>query len=289
MAQLQGKIAWVTGAGTGIGEAAALALAEEGATLVLTGRRRDKLDGVAKRVKAGGGTAYVQPGDLMKSATAQKIANFIKAKLGRLDILVNNAGLNILERSWSQLEPAGADEVIGANLSGAFYCVIAALPMMREQKDGILIHTASWAGRWVGPLSGPAYVAAKHGAVAMSHSINMEECIYGIRSTCVCPGEVATPILDKRPVPVSQADRDKMVQAEDCGDLIRYIACLPKHVCINEVVISPTWNRGYVPGALALTKPSGAKPSGAKPSGEKSAAKKSGRAKGATAKGRRRA
>jgi NADP-dependent 3-hydroxy acid dehydrogenase YdfG len=123
---------------------------------------------------------------------------------------------------------------------------MAVLPIMRRQKDGVLIHTSSWAGRWVSPLSGSAYNAAKHGVVAMSHGINMEECVNGIRSCVVCPGEVATPILDKRPVPVSQEDRAKMVQSEDCGDLIRYIACLPPHVCINEVVISPTWNRGYV-------------------------------------------
>ncbi len=80
----------------------------------------------------------------------------------------------------------------------------------------------------------------------MSHTINMEECVNGIRSTALCPGEVATPILDKRPVPVSAEDRAKMVQPEDCGDLIRTIACLPPHVCINEVWITPTWNRGYV-------------------------------------------
>jgi NADP-dependent 3-hydroxy acid dehydrogenase YdfG len=117
---------------------------------------------------------------------------------------------------------------------------------MRAQKDGLLIHTASFAGRFVGPLSGPTYVAAKHGVVAMSHSINMEECVNGIRSCALCPGEVATPILDKRPVPVSAEERAKMVQPDDCGDLIRYIACLPPHVCINEVLISPTWNRSYV-------------------------------------------
>jgi NADP-dependent 3-hydroxy acid dehydrogenase YdfG len=80
----------------------------------------------------------------------------------------------------------------------------------------------------------------------MSHSINMEECVNGIRSCVVCPGEVATPILDKRPVPVSAEDRARMVQPADCADLIRYIASLPKHVCINEVMITPTWNRGYV-------------------------------------------
>jgi NADP-dependent 3-hydroxy acid dehydrogenase YdfG len=246
MQSLDGKIAWITGAGSGIGEAAALALAKDGATVVLTGRRKEALDSVAERIKASGGTAYVEPGDLMKPSTAQKIAAFIKETFGRLDILVNNAGLNIAQRSWSQLTPEGADEVIHGNLSSAFYCVTAALPMMRAQQDGILIHTASFAGRWVSPLSGAAYTAAKHGVVAMSHSINMEECANGIRSSAVCPGEVATPILDKRPIPVSQEDRDKMVQSEDCGDLIRYIACLPKHVCINEVVISPTWNRSYI-------------------------------------------
>jgi NADP-dependent 3-hydroxy acid dehydrogenase YdfG len=246
MPALEGKIAWVTGAGSGIGEAAALALATEGATVVLTGRRKEKLDDVAKRIKAAGGKAHVKPGDLMKASTAPKVAGFIKEKLGRLDILVNNAGLNISERSWAQLSSDGADEVIHGNLSSAFYCVMAVLPMMRAQKDGILIHTASFAGRWVSPLSGGAYTAAKHGVVAMSHSLNMEECVNGIRSTAICPGEVATPILDKRPVKLTKAELDRMVQSVDCGDLIRYVACLPPHVCINEVVISPTWNRGYV-------------------------------------------
>jgi NADP-dependent 3-hydroxy acid dehydrogenase YdfG len=118
--------------------------------------------------------------------------------------------------------------------------------MMRAQKDGLIIITASMAGRVVGLLSGVAYVAAKHGVVAMSHSINMAECVNGIRSTAVLPGEVATPILDKRPVPVSAEERARMVQSADVGDLIRYIACLPPHVCINEVMITPTWNRGYV-------------------------------------------
>ncbi len=246
MQTLTGKIAWVTGAGSGIGAAAAVALAEAGATVVLTGRRREPLERVAAGIAKAGGVAHVQPGDLMSASAVEKIAAFIKDKFGRLDILVNNAGLNVTERDWRQLKPAAIDELIHGNLSSAFYCVAAALPMMRAQKDGILIHTASMAGRFVSPLSGPGYTAAKHGVVAMSHSINMEECINGIRSCVVCPGEVATPILDRRPVPVSAEDRAKMVQPQDCGDLIRYIASLPKHVCINEVMITPTWNRGYV-------------------------------------------
>ncbi len=243
MDKLHGKIAWVTGAGSGIGEAAAIAIANEGATVVLTGRRREKLDAVANRI---GPAAHVEVGDVTDKARVQAIADGIKERFGRLDILVSNAGLNIGKRHWSVLEAEGADQVIEANLSSAFYCSIAVLPMMRAQKDGILIHTASVAGRFIGNLSGAAYVAAKHGVVAMSHTINMQECVNGIRSTAVLPGEVATEILDKRPIPVSAAERAQMAQSEDLGDLIRYIACLPPHVVINEVMMSPTWNRGYV-------------------------------------------
>ena len=213
---------------------------------MLSGRRRAALEETAERIAAGGGTAHVREGDLTEARSAEAMAAFIRERLGRLDILVNNAGLNVTERSWAQLKPEAAAQVIDGNLASAFYCVIAALPLMRAQRDGVLIHTASIAGRLVHPLSGPAYTAAKHGVVAMSHSINMEECVNGIRSSVLCPGEVATPILDKRPTPVSAEDRARMVQPEDCGDLVRYIACLPKHVCLNEVHITPAWNRDYV-------------------------------------------
>jgi NADP-dependent 3-hydroxy acid dehydrogenase YdfG len=243
MTDLANKIAWITGAGSGIGEAAAIALAKAGATVVLTGRRAEPLEKVAKTI---GPKAHIAPGDLMNPDTASQIAARIERDFGRLDILVNNAGLNIGPRMWSQLTPHGIDEVVRGNLSSAMYCVAACLPMMRQQKDGLLIHTASMAGRFVSLLSGPTYTAAKHGVVAMSHSINLEECVNGVRSTCICPGEVATPILDKRPVPVSADDRAKMVQSEDVGDLVLYIARMPKHVCMNEVLITPTWNRGYV-------------------------------------------
>jgi NADP-dependent 3-hydroxy acid dehydrogenase YdfG len=254
MAALTGKVAWVTGAGSGIGQAAAVALAREGATVVLTGRRKEPLQETAAAIKKAGGKAEVKPADLMKAAAVGKIAKDIEKKYGRCDILVNNAGLNILERKWSQLSFAGAETVIDGNLSSAFYCSSAVLPMMRKRKDGVLIHTSSMAGRNPSPLSGAAYSAAKHGVVAMSHTINMEECVNGIRSCVVCPGEVATPILDKRPIPVSKQERARMAQSEDVGDLIRYVACLPQHVVINEVWITPTWNRGYVANLARTTK-----------------------------------
>ena len=249
MPDLGGKVAWVTGAGSGIGEAAALALAGEGAAVALSGRRREPLQKVAEQVTKAGGKALVVPADLGEQDAANRIAGTIAQEFGRLDILVNNAGANVLERSWAKLTPERAKTVLDANLNSAFYCSLAALAMMRPQRDGLLIHTSSWAGRFVGLVSGPAYVAAKHAVVAMSYSINMEEFQHGIRSTVLCPNEVATPILDQRPVPVSTQDRARMIQPGHMADLIVYIAKQPPTICINEVVISPTWNRGYAHAA----------------------------------------
>jgi NADP-dependent 3-hydroxy acid dehydrogenase YdfG len=247
MRNLKDKVAWVTGAGSGIGEAGALALAREGMTVVLTGRRKDALEGVAARIAAGGaGRAIVQQADVTKAGAVQKIADAIKADLGRLDVVVNNAGTNIPERDWKRLKPEGIDVLIQGNLTSAFYVVQAALPIMRAQGDGLFIHTASWAGRFIGPVSGPGYTAAKHGMVAMSHTINLEECANGIRSCVVNPGEVATPILKNRPIPETPETMARMVQPEDMGELIAFIARQPARVCINEVLISPTHNRGYI-------------------------------------------
>jgi NADP-dependent 3-hydroxy acid dehydrogenase YdfG len=235
----------VTGAGTGIGEAAAIALAREGAAVGLSGRRREPLQQVADGIAKAGGKALVLPADLGEQDAAGGVVAKIAKEFGRLDILVNNAGMNIVDRSWAKLTPERIRAMIDANLSGAFYCAHAALNIMRPQKDGLLIHTASWAGRFVGIVPGPAYVAAKHGVVAMSYSINMEEFQHGIRSTVLCPAEVATPILDLRPKPVTAQERAQMIQPEHMADLIVYVAKLPATVCMNEVVISPTWNRGY--------------------------------------------
>ena len=242
---LTGKVAWVTGGGSGIGEAAALLLAQAGAKVVLTGRRKALLEQVAASITQKGGTAVVEAGDLMDHATAPAIVERIDQTFGRLDILVNNAGLNILERRWDELSPQGADHVISGNLNSAYYNVIACLPIMRRQQDGVLIHTSSWAGKYVSPVSGTAYTAAKHAVVAMSESINVEEFRNGIRSSVLCPNEIATPILEKRPIKATEAEKARMLQAEDMARLILYIACQPPHVCINEVVISPRWNRFY--------------------------------------------
>ena len=145
-------------------------------------------------------------------------------------------------------DPRGADAaaLIEGNLTQAFYCALAVLPLMRAQKAGLVIHIASIAGRLVGLLSGPAYTAAKHGLVAASHALNIQENVNGIRSTVILPGEVATPILDHRPVPVSEEEKARMLRPEDLAELVRYVACTDPRVTLPEIWITPTWNRGHL-------------------------------------------
>jgi NADP-dependent 3-hydroxy acid dehydrogenase YdfG len=243
---IKGKVAWVTGAGTGIGEAGAVALANAGAIVVLTGRRQAPLDEVAAKISKDGGEVVVKPVDLTNSSAVKTAASEIKAELGRIDLLVNNAGINLPNRSWERLDPESIDALIQGNLASAVYCAHAVLPVMREQGDGQLIHTSSMAGRFVTPVPGPIYTAAKHGVVAMSHSINIEECANGIRSSVVCPGEVATPIMEQRDPPEPPEALARMVQPADMGEVILFLACQPNHVCINELLVTPTFNRGYI-------------------------------------------
>jgi NADP-dependent 3-hydroxy acid dehydrogenase YdfG len=245
---IKGEVAWVTGAGTGIGQAGAIALAAHGAKVVLTGRRIEPLERTAAAIRNAGGEAIVAQGDFTDRASVAANIKQMMDAYGRCDILVNSAGINIPKRSWSQVEPEGFDSVIAADLNGPFYASHAVLPIMRAQKSGLIIQVSSWAGVYVSLLTGPAYSAAKHGLVALSESINQAECVNGIRSCCICPGEVATPILDNRPVPVSDEDKARMLQSEDLGETILYVARMPASVCVNEILISPTWNRAYVAG-----------------------------------------
>lgn len=252
MRDLNGLVAWVTGAGSGIGEGAALALAGAGMRVVLSGRRESELQRVADRIVAGGGRARVAPLDVVDANAVQAVVDGIAREEGRIDVAVNSAGLNVRRRNWKHLARADWDQVVRVDLDGVFYCCHAVLPLMRKARGGLIVNVSSWAGKHVGALTGPAYCAAKFGLNAMTESLNVEEGLHGIRATAVCPGEVATPILDKRPVPVTAEDRARMVQPEDCGELVLFLARMPAHVCINDVTISPTWNRGYVTQAQAI-------------------------------------
>lgn len=246
---LSGQVAWITGAGTGIGEAAAHSLAAAGMTVVLSGRRQDKLREVATQI---GASAHIEVLDVADRNSVTAVAERIIKVHGKIDVLVASAGINVKERNWHNVSLDDWDKVIRIDLDGAFYCCKAVLPQMIEQGGGLIINISSWAGKHVSVVTGPAYTAAKHAMNAMNESINMEAGIHGVRACAICPGEVATPILDNRPVPVSSEDRAKMVQPEDCGEIVRFLTSLPPHVCVNELTVSPTWNRGYVSQAKGL-------------------------------------
>jgi NADP-dependent 3-hydroxy acid dehydrogenase YdfG len=216
------RVAWVTGGGSGIGEAGAEALAADGWTVVVSGRRKDALDGVAAKIAKSGGKAEA------------------------IALLVNIDGINVPKRNWADMELEGWNKLVDINLNGVLYCMRAVLPAMRKQKDGCIINVASWAGRHVSKMPGPAYTTTKHAVLALTHSFNMDECVNGLRACCLSPGEVATPILKLRPVVPSEQEQARMLQPEDCGRTIAFVASLPPRVCVNEILISPTWNRGFV-------------------------------------------
>jgi NAD(P)-dependent dehydrogenase (short-subunit alcohol dehydrogenase family) len=246
--ELKGKVAWITGGGSGIGLAGAIEFQKLGATVVISGRTDATLKDALRQLKAESVVCDVAQKDQVAKAAAE-----ILKRHGRIDVLVNSAGINSPKRSFRDVSSEVWDQIVGVNLSGMFYCVQAVLPGMRARKDGLIINIASWAGRYASILTGPGYNATKRAVIALSESINLEECANGIRATSVLPGEAATPILEKRPVPPSPEVRAKMLQPEDLGRTLAFIATLPPRACINELIISPTWNR-FILGGLESPK-----------------------------------
>jgi NADP-dependent 3-hydroxy acid dehydrogenase YdfG len=248
---LKDKNTWITGGGSGIGLAGAIELAKAGCKVVISGRDAAKLDAAVRQAEAAGapaGAITTAPLDVADAAAIERVARDIQARLGRVDILVNSAGINFPKRYWNQTDSATFNEVVTVNLNGAMACTLAVLPGMRARREGTVINVASFAGWHYGYLTGPAYTASKAALMALSHAFNIEECVNGLRATSLCPGEVATPILQKRPVVPSKEDMARMLQEADMGRTIRFIAEMPAHVCINELVISPVWNRIYIGG-----------------------------------------
>jgi len=217
-AELKGKVAWITGGGSGIGLAGALELAKAGAHVVISGRTaRTNDSALAELRKIGNAEATLL--DVSDQKAVVQTAADIEKRRGRIDILVTSAGTNIggSKRNFKNMSLDGWDDVVKINLNGLFYCCHAVIAGMRARKDGVIINISSWAGRYASVLTGPAYNATKRAVIAISESINMEECANGIRATSILPGEVATPILEKRPVPPSAEERARRAQAEDVG------------------------------------------------------------------------
>ncbi len=243
---LKDKIAWITGAGSGIGLAAAQALAAAGATAVMSGRRAEILTSAARKIREAGGKVEIEALDVSDAQAVLDAAERIVRRHGTIDILVNSAGTNSTRRFWSDAGIDDWNKVIRVNLDGIYYCTKAVLPHMRKHKGGLVINISSWAGKYLSGIVGPAYTASKHAVVALTAELNMEECGHGIRACVICPAEVDTPIMDTRPQPPSAQARAKMLRPEDLGRTILWVAEQPAHVCVNEITISPTWNRFYL-------------------------------------------
>ncbi|HKB54428.1 MAG TPA: SDR family NAD(P)-dependent oxidoreductase, partial [Ramlibacter sp.] len=226
-------------------------LARAGCRVVISGRDEAKLNSAVASAIAQGlppdrfSAAVLDVSDKQAvSATAQAII----AQLGGVDILVNSAGVNYPKRYWSETDASTFERVVAINLNGAAWCTLAVVGGMRARGQGTVINVASFAGWHLSYLTGPAYTASKAAMMALTHSFNIEEGVNGLRATALCPGEAATPILKLRPVEPSAADKARMLQEIDLGRTIRFIAEMPPHVCINELVITPVFNRIYVGG-----------------------------------------
>jgi NADP-dependent 3-hydroxy acid dehydrogenase YdfG len=238
MYSFEDKVVVVTGAGTGIGEAVARGFVDAGARVAFVGRRAEKL------AEAASGLAeervLLNSCDVADRAAVDALAAQVEDQWGTVDVLVNNAGINTNPRAVGEVDPEDWDRTIAINLTGVYNMIRAVLPGMRAKKDGIVITVSSIAGLRASKLAGAAYSASKHGAVALTHSINEEEVEYGIRACAICPGEVETPILEKRPEPVSAERRASMLQPADLVQAVLFVAALPPRACVPVLVIKPT-------------------------------------------------
>ena len=239
MGKLAGKVAVITGGGSGVGKAAAALFLQEGAKVAIAGRDAAKLQAVVAELNAGENLIAI-PTDVTVAEQCSKLIAAATQAFGRVDILVNNAGTNLKARTIRELTPESWDMMVRTNLDGAFYCTKAALPQMFERKDGVIVNVVSVAGKRANPLGGAAYVAAKFGMGGLGLVLANEEKDSGVRVSTVYPGESDTPILVHRPTPVSESQRSVILKPEDVAEAVLFVASLPARVSIPELVIKPT-------------------------------------------------
>ena len=242
MAPLDGKVAAITGASSGIGEATAIALADAGAKVSLAARRKDRLDALVEKI--GDGALAIET-DIGDEEQARAFVQQTKDELGGLDILVNNAGVMLLGPLLAQ---QGDDwrTMVNANVLGLVYCSHAALAHMAEQKSGHIVNISSVAGR-IASAGSAVYNFTKWGVTGFSEALRQEAAHVNVRVTCVEPGFVNTELQGHNTNPVvvdaikkARESLDKVLEAEDIADAILYAVSRPEHVAINEVLVRPT-------------------------------------------------
>lgn len=239
MISLTNKTVLVTGGGSGIGLATAIAFAREGSRVAISGRRADVIKQAAESF-AGQPRILHHACDVAERADVDKLFAWAAKQLGRIDILVNAAGVNLKNRMMANMEPPDWDRVLAINASGVYNTMYAVLPQMRERKDGVIINISSISGKRAAALGGVAYNASKFAVAALGISVANEEAGNNVRVTTVYPGEVDTPILEHRPQPVSAERRAKMLLPEDVAELVVAIAKLPPRAHVPEIIIKPT-------------------------------------------------
>ena len=240
---LKNKIVWITGAGSGIGQNSAITLSKLGMKVILSGRNLETLQETALKCD---NEVSIKILDVSYKESVKDTVKEIEREYKNIDILINAAGINIENRDWDNINENDWDKVFQTNINGLFYCCKSVIPLMKVKQDGLIINVSSWSGNHISLLSGVSYTSSKHAVNAMTETINMKYCNLGIRACALCPGEVATAILDKRPKKLSIIQKNKMLQPDDLGETIAFLCQMPKHVCVNELTISPTWHRRYI-------------------------------------------
>jgi NADP-dependent 3-hydroxy acid dehydrogenase YdfG len=245
MAQsLTGKVALVTGASSGIGEGAALALAEAGVFVAVSGRRKDRLDSLVARIEAAGGTALALPGDVSVEEDARSSVEATVAKFGRIDILINSAGVN--EAGGIEALPLEQwHRVIDINLMGTIYTSRTAFPYMKAQGAGDIVNISSTAGRRSG-WQFASYATSKFGVTGFTEALRQEGGSVGIRVAIVEPGATATEIAASITDPKWSAaiqqhtHKEGAMETQDIVDAIMLIVGLPRRANVTRILIQPT-------------------------------------------------
>jgi NADP-dependent 3-hydroxy acid dehydrogenase YdfG len=243
--KLNGKVALVTGASSGIGEATALALAEEGASVAVVARREDRLRALAQRIGRSGGKVLIIPADLTDEAQAKRAVERTVAEFGRLDILVNNAGIMLLSPS-AEARLEDWKRMIEINLMAVLYVTHATLPTFLLQGAGHIVMVSSVSGRFTNPTSN-VYSATKFGVRAFSESLRQEfSAKHKIRVTVIEPGVVATELTDHltheatKTTYIANTSKWERLESEDIAAAILYAVTQPPRVNVNEILIRPT-------------------------------------------------
>jgi NAD(P)-dependent dehydrogenase (short-subunit alcohol dehydrogenase family) len=233
------KNAVVTGAGSGVGQAVALALAKQGWRVAIVGRRAETLKETVERAGTDKDKLLACPCDIGNNNAVARMGQEVLAKFGSIEVLVNAAGTNAPKRALEVLSLEDYHAMIDTNLNGAYYITQAFLPAMRAQKSGTIVHIVSDAGKQASPKAGPAYVMSKFGLAGLTQSINAEERGNGIRACAIFPGDIDTPLLDKRPSPPPAEARAKMMRAEDIAECAMLAINLPSRAVVEELIIRP--------------------------------------------------